>query len=94
MAESLAPRSGLQSSHKVPLFEQWRDPGRARFIAGNTSLDVRQRILELCATHFTLRGRGFGDGIIARLGIIEATVSKERDEARVVCEIDVEEGEH
>ncbi len=93
MAESSAPRSGLQSSQKVPLFEQWRDPGRARFIAGNTSLDVRQRILELCATHFTLRGRGFGDGIIARLEIVEATVSKERDEAHVVCEIDVKEGE-
>jgi len=83
--------TGLQTPKKVPLYELWRDTGRAQLIAGNTSLEVRQRILELCSTHFTLCGRGFGDQIVARLEIIEATVSKERDEARVVCEIDVED---
>ncbi|KLO12297.1 hypothetical protein SCHPADRAFT_890874 [Schizopora paradoxa] len=36
-------------------------------------------------------GRAFGDGILSRLEIVEANAWKDRDEARVVCELDVEE---
>ena len=70
--------------------------GRYKTIAGNASDEVKQTLADVLCTVMG-RGRGFADAIGGRVRITDANIQEKVDEpekleAKVVCEIDVEEG--
>lgn len=79
---------------QLPMYIQ--QDGRYKTIAGNASDEVKQTLADVLCT-FMGRGRGFADAIGGRVRITDANIQEKVDEpekleAKVVCEIDVEEG--
>ena len=67
-------------------------------IAGNVSDDMKKMLVHSLKKHIDITGRMFGGSIFGRTMVTEVSIlakadEPERLEARVVCELDVEEGE-
>ena len=79
---------------EVPMY--FLDKERYKKIAGNAPAEVKQSLADNLSL-FMLRGKGFADEIGGRLAITEVDIHAKNEEpqkmeAKVVCEIDVEQG--
>lgn len=74
------------------------DPDKVKQVAGNASYEAKEVAYKWLAV-FLSAGEGFSGNVASRVRIMEASIIQNPEEpdkleSRVVCEIDVEEGQH
>ncbi|KAF4601437.1 hypothetical protein EYR38_006090 [Pleurotus pulmonarius] len=74
------------------------DPNKVKQVSGNASYEAKEIAYKWLAV-FLSAGEGFSGNVASRVRIMEASIIQNPEEpdkleSRVVCEIDVEEGQH